>query len=113
MRFVRRALTGLFLLAVTLGLLAMAGRTVYGALQDRMADQGGSPPARERVFAAEVAPLIFGTQTPILTAFGEIRSRRTLELRAPAEGMVIELAPGFEEGGAVAAGQVLLRIDPA
>lgn len=113
MRFVRRALTGLFLLAVTLGLLAMAGRTVYGALQDRRADQGGSPPARERVFAAEVAPLIFGTQTPILTAFGEIRSRRTLELRAPAEGMVIELAPGFEEGGAVAAGQVLLRIDPA
>ena len=113
MRFFRRALTGLFLMAITLGLLAMAGNTIYGALQDRMADAGGGMPVRERVFAAEVATIALGTQTPILTAFGEIRSRRTLELRAPAEGMVIELAPGFEEGGAVAAGQVLLRIDPA
>jgi len=113
MRFFRRALTGLFLLAVTMGLLAMAGNTIYGALQDRMAGQGGGSPVRERVFAAEVATIAIGPQTPILTAFGEIRSRRTLELRAPAEGMVIELAPGFEEGGAVQAGQVLMRIDPA
>lgn len=112
MRFFRRALTGLFLLAITLGLLAMAGNTIYGALQDRMAGNGGGMPARERVFAAEVATVTLGTHSPILTAFGEIRSRRTLELRAPAEGMVIELAPSFEEGGAVAAGQILMRIDP-
>ena len=57
--------------------------------------------------------LEFGTETPVLTAFGEVRSRRTLELRAPAEGTVIELAEGFEDGGAVTAGQTLLRIDPA
>jgi multidrug efflux pump subunit AcrA (membrane-fusion protein) len=69
-------------------------------------------PARERVFSAEVAPIVIGAQTPILTAFGEIRSRRTLELRAPAEGTVIALSPSFEEGGAVAAGEVLMRIDP-
>jgi len=112
MRFFRRALTGLFLMAVTVGLLAMAGGTIYTALQDRMAGPGGGMPARERVFAAEVATIAVGTETPILTAFGEIRSRRTLELRAPAEGLVIELAPGFEEGGAVSAGQVLMRINP-
>jgi multidrug efflux pump subunit AcrA (membrane-fusion protein) len=113
MRFFRRALVGLFLLALTVGLLAVAGNTIYGALQGSLADESGSRPARERVFSAEVAALEFGTETPVLTAFGEVRSRRTLELRAPVEGTVIELAEGFEDGGAVTAGQTLLRIDPA
>jgi multidrug efflux pump subunit AcrA (membrane-fusion protein) len=113
MRFFRRALVGLFLMALTVGILALAGGTVWSALQTRMAESGGGPPARERVFSAEVVTLSPGVETPILTAFGEIRSRRTLELRAPAEGQVVELAPGFEDGGAVSAGDVLLRIDPA
>ncbi len=113
MRFLSRALIGLFLTALSVGLLAMAGYTTFGALQARWADDGQAPPTRERVFAAEVAPLVFGEETPVLTAFGEIRSRRTLELRAPAEGTVIELAEGFEDGGAVVAGQLLLRIDPS
>lgn len=113
MRFFRRALVGLFLLAVTLSLLAYAGNTVWSAVQTRMAEEGRSPPVRERVFTAEVTTITPAVETPVLTAFGEIRSRRTLELRAPAEGTVIELAEGFEEGGAVTAGQLLLRIDPA
>jgi multidrug efflux pump subunit AcrA (membrane-fusion protein) len=113
MRFFRRALVGLFMIGLTIGLLAVAGYTVYGALQTRWAENGAAPPPRERVFSAEVAPLVFGSETPVLTAFGEIRSRRTLELRAPVEGTVIELAEGFEDGGAVRAGQILMRIDPA
>jgi multidrug efflux pump subunit AcrA (membrane-fusion protein) len=113
MRFLRRALVGLFLMALTIGLLALAGNTIYGALQQRWAEEGGSRPQRERVFSAEVATLEFGTETPVLTAFGEVRSRRTLELRAPTEGTVVELADGVEEGGTVSAGQTLLRIDPA
>jgi multidrug efflux pump subunit AcrA (membrane-fusion protein) len=113
MRFFRRALGGLFLISLTFGLLVMAGSTFYTALQDSLAEESRSRPARERVFSAEVAPLVFGTETPILTAFGEVRSRRTLELRAPAEGTVVELADGFEDGGEVEAGQLLMRIDPA
>ncbi|MCU4651352.1 HlyD family efflux transporter periplasmic adaptor subunit [Roseibacterium sp. SDUM158016] len=113
MRFFRRALVGLFLVSVTIGLLALAGGTVWSALQSRLAEDGRAPPARERVFSAEVLTLTPGTETPVLTAFGEIRSRRALELRAPAEGRVVELSDAFEEGGAVQAGQVLLRIDPA
>ena len=65
------------------------------------------------MFTAEVVTLEPVDTVPILTAFGEIRSRRTLELRAPAAGTVLELAEGFEDGGAVEAGQLLLRIDPA
>ena len=112
MRFLRRSLTGLFLLSVTLGLLAYAGVQVRDAVQDRMAQEPRSFPQRERVFAVNVVTAEFETVTPVLTAFGQIESVRTLELRAAAGGRVIEIAPEFVEGGTVDAGQVLVRIDP-
>ncbi|MEY8839210.1 efflux RND transporter periplasmic adaptor subunit, partial [Cribrihabitans sp. XS_ASV171] len=46
-------------------------------------------------------------------AFGQVQSRRTLELRAPSGGRVIELAENFEEGGEVEAGETLVQLDPA
>lgn len=113
MRFFRRSLAGLFLISLTVALLALAGNSVWTALQARWSEEGHPTEARERVFTAEVVTLEPVDTVPILTAFGEIRSRRTLELRAPAAGTVLELAEGFEDGGAVAAGQLLLRIDPA
>lgn len=113
MRFFRRSLAGLFLISLTLGLMALAGNTVYTALQERWAQEGQPSFARERVFSAEVTTVEFQTATPILTAFGDVRSRRTLELRAPAAGTVMTLADGVEDGGTVEAGALLLRIDPA
>ncbi len=113
MRFLRRSLVGLFLLAVTVGLLAWAGQTFYAALQARWAEENFAPQARERVFAVNVTTVDPSEITPVLTSFGEVRSRRTLDLRASAAGRIVELADGFEEGGAVEAGQLLARIDPA
>ena len=113
MRFFRRSLAGLFLISLTLGLLVWAGSTIYTSLQARWAEEGRPAIARERVFSAEVVTLTLQDATPVLTAFGEINSRRTLELRAPAAGTVLELADGFENGGEVAEGALLLRIDPA
>ncbi|WP_299614341.1 HlyD family efflux transporter periplasmic adaptor subunit [uncultured Tateyamaria sp.] len=113
MRFLRQSLIGLVLAALSLGLLAYAGQIVGGALQARLASESKAPPARERVFAVGVVRAEPGTETPVLEAFGEIESRRTLELRAAASGRVIELANGFEDGGEVNKGQVLVRIDPA
>ncbi|RVT82275.1 HlyD family efflux transporter periplasmic adaptor subunit [Rhodobacteraceae bacterium CCMM004] len=113
MRFLRRSLVGLFLLAVTLGLLALAGQGVRGALEDRASREDRPRQARERVFAANVVPLVPETIVPVLSTFGEVRSRRTLDVRTAVSGAVIELGDGVEEGGAVAAGQFLLRIDPA
>ena len=112
MRFLRRSLTGLFLLSLTLGLLAYAGVQVRDAVQDRMAQEPRSFPQRERVFAVNVVPAQFDTVTPVLTAFGQIKSVRTLELRSAAGGRVIDIAPEFVEGGNVTEGQVLVRIDP-
>lgn len=113
MRFLSRSLLGLFLLALTLALLAVAGVTLKSAFDVRNADTGPSRPAEERAFTARVVTLAPDRIAPVMTAFGEVRSRRRLELRAAAAGPIVELAPEFADGTAVAAGQLLVRIDPA
>lgn len=112
MRFLRRSLIGIFLLSLTVGLLTWAGNTFYGAIQVRLEQDLAGRPTRERVLAAKVALWQPRTITPVLTSFGEVRSRRTLELRATSSGTIVELAEQFEEGGSVQAGQLLARIDP-
>jgi len=106
-------MVGLFLTAATLGLLVWAGVLVRGAVQERMADDRAAPPVRERTFAVNVVLAEPGVQTPVLESFGEIASRRTLELRAATGGRVVFLSDKFEDGGAVRTGDVLVRIDPA
>lgn len=113
MRFLGRSLVGVFLASATLALLAYAAFLVNGAVQTRMGAEQRVPPARERVFAVNLVMAEAGTQTPVLETFGEVQSRRTLELRAATAGRVISLSEGFENGGAVVQGQILLRIDPA
>jgi RND family efflux transporter MFP subunit len=113
MRFLRKSLTGLFLVALTLGLLAYAGVLVREAVQARMNEEPRVRPVRERVFAVNVVPVTFETVAPELRTFGEVQSRRTLELRAATGGSVIDLDEAFVEGGQVEAGQILARIDPA
>ncbi|MCV2863914.1 efflux RND transporter periplasmic adaptor subunit [Albidovulum sediminicola] len=112
MRFVLRSLLGLVHLAAAVALLAMAGLWLRDAMEARQAAPGPAEGARERVFAANVLRLEPQTIAPFLTAYGTIRSRRTLELRAAAEGTIVDIHPNFLEGGAVAAGDVLLRLDP-
>lgn len=113
MQFLRRSLVGVFLFAVTVGLLAFAGQTIRGAVQTMLAEEDRDRPARERVFAANVVTFAPGPISPELTSFGEVRSRRTLEVRATASGTVVELADAFQDGGRVATGDLLLRVDPS
>ncbi|MFV0491593.1 MAG: efflux RND transporter periplasmic adaptor subunit [Pseudorhodobacter sp.] len=113
MRFLTRSLMGLLMLALTLGFLALAGRMVIDALAIRQAGGNTGPSARERVFTANLISADAARINPVTTAFGEIRSSRILQLRAPLAGEVIELSPAFLDGAAVRAGEVLLRVDPA
>ncbi|SEP79748.1 efflux RND transporter periplasmic adaptor subunit [Thalassovita taeanensis] len=113
MRFLRQSLTGLFLMSLTLGMVIYAGAMVRDAIQARLAKEAHVPQARERVFAVTVVQAEPQTLSPVLTAFGQVQSRRTLEIRAAVAGTVIELSQDFEEGSRVEAGQVLARIDPA
>lgn len=113
MRFLRQSLTGLFLTLLTLALLTMAGQTIREVVQDRMAREARMPAVQERIFSVNVVEARFETVSPVLTAFGQVQSRRMLEIRPAVGGRVMELAPAFVEGGAVTEGQVLLRLDPA
>lgn len=112
MRFLRRALGGIFLLSVTLALMAWAGNTVRGAVEARMNAEPRSFPQRERLFAVNVVTLEPGAITPELTIFGELRSTRTLDLRSAVAGTVLESAAMLTEGGEVRKGDLLLSIDP-
>lgn len=113
MKFLTRSLMGLFLTALTLGLLAAGGYAVIAAISARNAAPERPAQARERVFAANVVTLDFGTRVPRLTAYGEIRAVRRLELRAAAAGRIRDLSPNFVEGGTVSAGELLVQLDPA
>ncbi len=112
MRFLRRSLTGIFLLAVTLALIAWAGNMVRGAVEARMNEEPRSFPQRERVLAVNVVTLEPQTIVPELTVFGELRSQRTLDLRSATGGTVLSASDALVEGGRVEAGQLLLRINP-
>ncbi len=113
MRFLRQSLVGVFLASLTLALLFVAAQTIMGAVQDVLNRDETSPEARERVFAVSVRPAELETVTPYLEAFGEVQSRRRLELRAALGGRVMSLADDFEDGGSVTAGEVLVELDPA
>jgi len=112
MHFLRRALVGLFLLSLTAGLFALAAATFWGAVQERMAREVPERPARERVMAVNTVAVTAERITPVMTVFGEVQSRRTLQVRASASGRIVALAPAFEDGGHVEAGQLLARVDP-
>ncbi len=113
MRFFGRSLIGLFMVALTAGLLALAGSTFYSALEERFSKEVKKRPARERVFSADVLTVKKTNISPVINSFGEIRSNRTLELRAPSGGTIVMLSKSFEEGGIVAEGELLIKIDPA
>ena len=112
-RFLRQSLVGVFLASLTLALLFVAAQMIANALQDVLTRDENRPPAQERVFAVSVKPALVETVIPYLDAFGEVQSRRRLELRAALGGRVVSLAEEFEDGGVVSAGEVLVELDPA
>jgi RND family efflux transporter MFP subunit len=112
MRFFSRSIMGVFLAAVTFSLLLAATQVVISAASSR---EGGRPDAipEERVFAANVIRVEPTRILPSMTAYGEVRARRTLQLRSAGGGVVVDVAPGFEEGAAVSEGDLLIQLDPA
>ncbi|WP_171100847.1 MULTISPECIES: efflux RND transporter periplasmic adaptor subunit [unclassified Ruegeria] len=113
MRFLRQSLVGVFLAFLTLGLLLVAAQLISGAVQDVVSRENQPPQARERVFAVSVRTAEPETVTPYLEAFGQVQSRRRLELRAALGGRVVSLAEDFQDGGSVDAGEMLVELDPA
>lgn len=112
MKFLRRSLMGLFLTALTLGLLGVAGSVVRDAFTARLSDTAAPSRAKERVYTVSLTRAVAQEVDPVLETFGEIYARRTLELRPATAGRILALSENFEDGGRVRAGDVLIRIDP-
>lgn len=113
MRFLRRALVGLFLMSLTLALLGWSAAIVRDAVVARMNEEPRGFPQRERVLTVNTVTVEVGTMRPELVVFGEIQARRSLDVRTTVGGTVAEVAEVFVDGGAVAEGDLLLRVDPA
>ncbi|MEM7543916.1 MAG: HlyD family efflux transporter periplasmic adaptor subunit [Pseudomonadota bacterium] len=106
-----RSLLGLALFLGAIAVTAYGGYSVMQAAGERGRGDGGKGPA-ERVFAVETGIIEKGTFAPRIEAYGEIRSWRTLELRANQGGRLVALSDQFRDGVRVAARDVLFRIDP-
>ncbi len=113
MRFFARSIMGVFLMVLAIGLLGVAVQIIVSAAASRLAGDTAAPAMEERVFSAAVVTVTPATIAPILTAYGEVRSRRMLELRSAVGGTIVDLAPGFEDGAGVTEGALLIRLDPA
>jgi multidrug resistance efflux pump len=111
MQFLRRSLVGLFLLSVTFGLLTLAANSFYSALQERINREAFKRPVRERVFAVNTVTITPETISPEITAFGEVLSRRTLDIRASVGGRLVMLDDQFQDGARIEEGTVLAMID--
>jgi multidrug efflux pump subunit AcrA (membrane-fusion protein) len=111
MRFIGRSLFGLFLIALTFGLLATSVGLVYSSFQERNAKQSSKRPQKERVFSAHVIKGMASAIQPEIEAFGEIQSKRTLDIRIPVGGTIVYLSPNFVEGGKVTKDEVLVITD--
>ena len=113
MRFLRRALTGIFILSLSLAILGYAGSLVFGAVTDRMNAEPRSFPQREQVVAVNVVQIEPGRIAPQPEAFGEVRSRNIVGIRGSVGGTVVHVSDQLTEGGRVSAGEILVRVDRA
>lgn len=113
MLFLRRALVGVLLSALTLGALGWAFVAVVQAVTAAMGETPVERPAREVVLAVNTVTVKPERVVPRLDAFGTLRSTRTLELRAASAGQIVDLADPFRDGVNVGSGDVLVRVDPA
>lgn len=111
MRFLMRGLLGLALFAVMVAAVGYGAYQLRGAMQDT-ADTRRSQP-RERTYTVNAAVLEPVTVAPEITAFGQIESWRTLQVRASSEGRLVAVADKFRDGVAVKTGDLLVKIDPA
>jgi hypothetical protein len=110
MKFLGRALSGLVLFSVTVGLIGLGVWRLYSAVDET--NNRRPSPARERDYNVDVARLEAGTVTPVISAYGQVRAWRMLEVRAAGKGPIIEISRNFRDGAIVTAGELLFRVDP-
>lgn len=112
MQFLFRALSGVFLLALTIGLLVLGVGVLVQASKERGEGRGAGRPAQERSYTVAVRPIEHAAVTPVSRAFGRLQSWQSADLRSASAGRIIALGSNVRDGGRVARGELLFEIDP-
>jgi len=69
-------------------------------------------PAIERVWVVSAEPVRLTDQQPILKLYGDIVAARDVTLRPFVTGEILEASPSLVEGGRLAEGELVIRLDP-
>ena len=85
----------------------MVAMTMVGSRQELQASKAEIPLPRVKTIEVKI-----GDVPVSIVAFGNVSARHELELASEVTGRVVWVAPEFEPGEMVAAGKVLLRVDP-
>ncbi|MEM6987272.1 MAG: HlyD family efflux transporter periplasmic adaptor subunit, partial [Pseudomonadota bacterium] len=112
MRFLIRALSGVFLLALTVGFLVLGVGVLVNANKQGDERSRGGRPAQERLYTVSVQPVERATVTPVSRAFGRLQSWQTADVRSASVGSITKIGPDVRDGGRVAKGDLLFEIDP-
>ena len=96
------------LVPVALLAASLAGAGYFSATRPAVRP---SPPI-ERVWTVRAQPVRLADQRPVLQLYGDLVAGRDVTLRPLVGGEVIEASPALVEGGRVAGGELVVRIDP-
>jgi len=103
---VHRLIKGLRIFVVLAVSMAVAAFFIKTRPHPRQKTVEDVVPLVETVVAQKISPNM------IVKAYGTVRSGENLILTAEVGGKIVEMAPGFEEGGTFRKGSFLMRIDP-
>ena len=112
MNFLLRSFLGLIILSITLGFLIFGSLVLIEALKKRSEKSDNRRFQKERVFAVNVETLNKQIASPKILSYGEIYSKRMLEIRPLVSGRLDYVSEKFVEGGYVKSGDILFRLNP-
>ena len=111
MNFLLRSFLGLIILSITLGFLIFGSFVLIEALKKRSEKSDNRRFQKERVFAVNVETLNKQIAIPKILSYGEIYSKRMLEIRPLVSGRLDYVSEKFVEGGYVKSGDILFRLN--
>ncbi len=111
MNFLLRSFLGLIILSITLGFLIFGSFVLIEALKKRTENSDNRRFQKERVFAVNVDTLNKQIASPKILSYGEIYSKRMLEIRPLVSGRLDYVSEKFVEGGYVKSGDILFRLN--
>ena len=111
MNFLLRSFLGLIILSITIGFLIFGSFVLIEALKKRSENSDNRRFQKERVFAVNVDTLNKQIASPKILSYGEIYSKRMLEIRPLVSGRLDYVSEKFVEGGYVKSGDILFRLN--